>query len=376
MANNESTRKKFCSFCGQQLKVTAKFCSGCGRAVIDDNNGKNVDPNDDFIEVDEMFDELEEESTQANDRNKSASRNVSHDIDDFELRYSKAKNDDVKIAVIDSFMLPRDSTEMMQLVALCAENISKTGSNSYEVETAWMGKLDQAYQRARLTMGNDPLFGEIEAVYLEKSQEYATKNGKARKVSSWVKKHKDGVAIAGCICGLLLLSVMGFVIGFSGESKSKKKFDNAVDKITQEIEEGKLEAAYNDALRLDPSGNDQRKTRQNLLERIAQLRGSVDGKSFLPILSEGMDYKDAITKLEQAGFTDVSAEPAAKKTGLDKAAQKLDEWAGEIKDGGVVEISVNGDIEYLDGLNHNGATTLMGTYVSPDAKIVVRYFEK
>lgn len=83
----------------------------------------------------------------------------------------------------------------------------------------------------------------------------------------------------------------------------------------------------------------------------------------------------ALTRLEYAGFTDVSAEPL-KADAIEKIKQTVGNIIYEkIESGGVLELSVNGKTQYFDGFSHEKNRNIVGTYVPFDAKIVIRYKE-
>ena len=353
-------KNEFCPFCGEKMEnPMAKFCPACGHALA---------------EV-ESEDYVEDNEENGNDDENNIAENqpkVYKTIVDFEEAYIVATSEADKIAAINGVVIPRDPKELVQFVSLCAENISAEGKNSYDIDTAWMGKLNQAYQRAKLIRGDDPSFSRIESIYSEKNQEYKSKNGKTKKVGSWVKNHKEAAGIA----GLLAFAILLILISSVGLSLGGRKFDKKIDKIHELIDEGKIDEAYREACRLEPDNKEQKQAKQNVIDRIAELQGNKNGKILLPILSDNINYVDAKTKLEQAGFTNVSAEVAAKRSGVEKYAQKVEKWAGEIKEGSVIEISVNGSVEYMDQINHDDEVIVMGTYVDPDAKIVLRYYSK
>ncbi len=93
-----------------------------------------------------------------------------------------------KISLISSFPIPNTIEEITEFVILSANSIDvRRGKNSFgnrllgnpgtsyyaEIKLAntWINKLNQAYEKAKLSFGSDPMFPRIEKIYTEKMKE-------------------------------------------------------------------------------------------------------------------------------------------------------------------------------------------------------------
>lgn len=96
--------------------------------------------------------------------------------------YSKASL--AKANVISTFAIPNTKEDILEFVLLASSNIipvvlvGGSSGDSYVTvhdlrieQDAWYTKLEQAYNKAKLTFPNDPLFAEVERVYREKKNE-------------------------------------------------------------------------------------------------------------------------------------------------------------------------------------------------------------
>ncbi len=92
--------------------------------------------------------------------------------------------DKQKIALINTFPIPNTIAELSEFMFMAAESIdiekSKQRSSfskfwtSYEgdsdkaVSDAWVAKMKQIHHKAKLSFSDDPVFAQIDQVYLEK----------------------------------------------------------------------------------------------------------------------------------------------------------------------------------------------------------------
>ena len=95
--------------------------------------------------------------------------------------YSKASV--AKANLITTFAIPHTKEDIMEFIVLAAGNIvpsvySGSWGESYvtthdlKIETnAWYTKMEQAYNQAKLSFPNDPLFLEVEQIYKAKKEE-------------------------------------------------------------------------------------------------------------------------------------------------------------------------------------------------------------
>lgn len=192
----------FCSNCGHQLTEGAKFCFNCGTKVNieepsqDDlrkvaydgeihkcpNCGDILDAYESVCKacgyeqrgskatssVHELAVRLQkiEETRLTNSNNSGFGFNRGSEIDQ------------QKISLIRSFVIPNTKEDILEFAVLAASNVDASAyDDSYgilstlqngrrkAVSDAWLAKLKQAYQKAKLVFIGDPRISEIESLY-------------------------------------------------------------------------------------------------------------------------------------------------------------------------------------------------------------------
>lgn len=167
----------YCSNCGQSVEVGMKFCPACGSQIADAS--KNVQegrkqvfegeirkcPNCGEILNSFMTNcpacGYELRGTKAIDS-----------IREFSLNISKAESDIQKISLIRSFPIPNTKEDIFEFMILAATNFSAEHSCSdnairKDISDAWLTKIEQSYQKAKLLFTGDLDFTKIQNIYDE-----------------------------------------------------------------------------------------------------------------------------------------------------------------------------------------------------------------
>lgn len=206
-----------CSYCGQILKGGSRFCGKCGKPVaqsqVSNSNpirsqntrvcpscgavlgsldvacracGAEVSNRNAPMSVNVFASELARiEAERPEVRNTGGLFQISDA--EHEQRYG-SKYLDRKISFIQSFPIPNTTEEIVEFILLAMSNIDiKYGNKVYDrhqwgkaggpyysevkLASTWIGKLEQAYNKAKLLFPNDPMFPRIKEMYENKMRE-------------------------------------------------------------------------------------------------------------------------------------------------------------------------------------------------------------
>ena len=219
----------FCSYCGTKLNMGVKFCSNCGKSVK--KNDKNNDLN-----VSEKEISVTKEEKKTNERQQEyigsvlkcsycgcaitqttaicpdcgmkitgqvAVKSVHEFNEQLMLIESKRKRkgsvfsasptDLQKLALIRSFPVPNTVDDILEFIFLAVANIdnslsknniwnkmSNAGRETADtigktISDAWVAKMQQAYQKAKIMFPQEEIFKQIEELYLNKMKELKIK---------------------------------------------------------------------------------------------------------------------------------------------------------------------------------------------------------
>lgn len=204
-----------CKQCGHALKVGSKFCGKCGAPVpnaennaIHPNNtshcpncgavvnrldvvcrscGTAITNRNIAMSVNVFASELAKIEAERHTSNNNASRGLFGTGADYEQAYG-SKYLDKKISFIQSFPIPNTTEEIVEFILLAMANIDTTyGNKRYDTDRSatvghlyysevkmantWIGKLEQAYNKAMLLFPDNPLFPKIQELYENKMRE-------------------------------------------------------------------------------------------------------------------------------------------------------------------------------------------------------------
>ena len=209
----------FCINCGQELADGAKFCANCGKAVSNDESTQRKTVYDGEIHkcphCGDIIDPYETvcEACGFEIRGRK-STSVVHDLS---LKLESTTNADTKNELIRTFYIPNTKEDIHEFFILAISNIKVEGINT----NAWVVKLEQAYQKAKLSFGGTQEFAQLKILY---EQAYTTI--RKNKVIGWFKNScklfRTGYAwtVLMVIVGMLIRVVGDFYGSESGNPNS------------------------------------------------------------------------------------------------------------------------------------------------------------
>lgn len=113
-----------------------------------------------------------------------------------------------KIDLISNFYIPNNKEDICEFIILATSNIQAGG---YGVE-AWYAKLEQAYQKARLSFGNSPEFQYISELYYKSKKQQGAKTFSRKLLKS---KLLQGLLIG--TIGVILIIIGAIAVSLSGD---------------------------------------------------------------------------------------------------------------------------------------------------------------
>lgn len=191
----------FCKCCGYQMADDAKFCLRCGTKKVTQQPPQNEErktvydgeihkcPNcGDILDAYEAVCSAcgyEQRGTQAT----GAVQELAFKLQQIESERTNRRNNNgfgfaqnaeidlQKINLIRSFVIPNTKEDILEFAVLAASNVDTGAYDLYssvfsaanarrrETSEAWLAKLKQAHQKAKLVFGNDPRITEIQSLY-------------------------------------------------------------------------------------------------------------------------------------------------------------------------------------------------------------------
>lgn len=151
----------FCTHCGQKITAGAKFCSGCGKAV-DANPQRKTVYDGDLHKCPNCGGIIDAFVTNCpscgHELRGSGTTSIVHR---FSKEIAAISNNKVKEELIRNFYVPNTREDIIEFFILAMSNIESDS----ECRNAWAAKLEQTYQKAKLTFGSTNEFAYLEELY-------------------------------------------------------------------------------------------------------------------------------------------------------------------------------------------------------------------
>lgn len=162
----------FCSNCGKQLAEGVKFCSECGAKVIESENPeqRKVVYEGEIHKCPSCGEILESFVAKCPTcgyelRGKKSSNSVK----EFAMKLAATEMDSAKVVLIQNFPIPNTKEDIFEFMILAASNFeeyySDSGDRQKEISKAWVSKIKQGYQKAKILFGGDQDFLKIQKIY-------------------------------------------------------------------------------------------------------------------------------------------------------------------------------------------------------------------
>lgn len=301
----------YCSKCGYEVKDGESFCENCGTTIRINSNSKVVKRETVFEgsihKCPNCGEKVNSFMTRCNScgfefRDSESSDAVKAFADKIDQLQSKkeaksgvisnffgVKNKKIEEQIINTirnFSVPNTKEDIFEFMILASSNINtsvissedytEAGANSEEEfnalkarNEAWRAKMQQVYQKAKITIGTESDFSKIQDIYLSSSQSI-NKAEKKRMI-------KSSRVLIFALC-MMFLPILIFYGGESFfHSMRERKLEQTVQEIQVDIENGDYDSALIKAHSLHMDDNwssesekhwdDQRKALIKLIEQ-------------------------------------------------------------------------------------------------------------
>lgn len=175
-----------CPHCGEVMKSFSANCPSCGNEIRGSRATTSVQELAHKLEI------IEAEQMPYFEEKKSVMKmvfgrdfNNEDELEEAQDRFDELKANK-KANLIINFSVPNTREDILEFMLLASSNINVKKGLDDEVTKAWLSKLDQVYQKARLIMGNKPDFAQIKYIYDKKKSEIKNRKFKGLAIASYI----------------------------------------------------------------------------------------------------------------------------------------------------------------------------------------------
>ena len=278
----------FCSECGHKLEDGAKFCPECGKPINNTNirnqrqqvfegnihkcpncgevikSFTTICPSCGFEFRDTISSNAVREFAEKLDRlqSKKASESVFSGLPKSQARKLRKDIEEQILHMIRNFSVPNTKEDILEFLILAssninmsvfsAENYSDAGANSDEElsvmiarNDAWISKLEQAYNKAKISLGSDPTSSKIQEIYDKTMAKINTAKKEKQR-----KSRALNILIPGSL--MVFLLILAFILYGVHERHivKEKEFNAIVEEIQIDIANKNYDIALIKANRL------------------------------------------------------------------------------------------------------------------------------
>ena len=175
-----------CPNCGELLDAFRSHCPSCGYEIRDARSSSSV------RELAQKLERIEAERMAPIEEKKSLMKMVfgkdfkeEDEVEEAQERFDEHKRQQ-KANLIINFSVPNTREDILEFMILASSNIDVKKGIDDEVSKAWLSKLDQVYEKAKLLMGNKPSFTQIKYIYDRKKAQIKNRKFKGLAIACFI----------------------------------------------------------------------------------------------------------------------------------------------------------------------------------------------
>lgn len=224
-----------CNNCGKQIDDNSNYCPNCGQLNKMSNKGSNsinkIVYDGHLHRCPRCEAVIEAFVTKCPYcGNELRDNPVSSSMQEFVTKLNNTTNVTAKADIIRSFPVPNNKEDIFEFMILASSNIDEQTSKL--VYDAWVAKIDQCYNKARLLFGQDEDLRKFQQIYDETIKE-------KQRVKRRRSLDKNSTLIFLAIT--MLISIIGTVvlvmlISYVGEKTNKNSVTSESEKVSEDTE--------------------------------------------------------------------------------------------------------------------------------------------
>lgn len=210
----------FCSNCGKKLNDGEKFCSECGNTIIRDNARRKTVYDGEIHKCPSCGEVLGSFVTTCPTCGYEVrGARASESVHEFAIKLSQAETDMQRTSLVRNFPIPNTKEDIFEFIILASTNfdgIEEDGENETKrLIDAWLVKVEQGYQKAKMTFPDDPDFNKIQEIYDRLNvKKNLKKREKGKQNRANIIKNNIGVSLG------LAIVIATIITGFFNDSVS------------------------------------------------------------------------------------------------------------------------------------------------------------
>ena len=175
-----------CPNCGELLDSFRSHCPACNYEIRDARSSSAV------RELAQKLERIEAERMAPIEEKKSLMKMVfgkdfkeENEVEEAQERFDEHKRQQ-KANLIINFSVPNTREDILEFMILASSNIDVKKGIDDDVTKAWISKLEQVYEKAKLLLGNKPAFAEIKYIYDRKKAQIKNRKFKGLAIACFI----------------------------------------------------------------------------------------------------------------------------------------------------------------------------------------------